>query len=62
MALYDTRNLVEPKTLPWWAWLAYALLVWEWRAGRFGPGTFSRPACVADNRGSAPSAVGVSRR
>src|SRR6266446_4452198 len=33
-----TQYLVEPQTLPWWAWLAeygplYALLVWGWRVG-----------------------------
>jgi hypothetical protein len=33
-----TQYLVEPQTLPWWAWLAeygtlYALLLWGWRAG-----------------------------
>ena len=33
-----TQYLLEPQTLPWWAWLAeygflYALLIWGWRAG-----------------------------
>jgi hypothetical protein len=37
-----TQYLVEPQTLPWWAWLAeygtlYALLVWGWHA-RISPG------------------------
>jgi alpha-1,6-mannosyltransferase len=35
--------LVDPRSLPMWAWLAeygtlYALLLWEWRAGRLGLG------------------------
>ena len=49
VALSYTQYLVEPETLPWWAWLAeygplYALLVWEWRIGRFGPGAFAEHA------------------
>lgn len=36
VALGYTQYIVEPQTLPWWAWLAeygplYALLVWGWR-------------------------------
>ncbi len=46
VALSYTQYLVEPERLPWWAWLAeygplYALLMWEWRTGRFGPGASS---------------------
>jgi alpha-1,6-mannosyltransferase len=46
VALSYTQYLVEPETLPWWAWLAeyapfYTLLVWEWSTGRFGPATFT---------------------
>jgi alpha-1,6-mannosyltransferase len=37
VTLSYAQYLVEPQTLPWWAWLAeygplYALLVWGWRA------------------------------
>src|SRR6266851_6134205 len=38
VSLGYVQYLVEPQTLPWWAWLAeygplYALLVWGWRVG-----------------------------
>lgn len=37
VTLCYAQYLVEPQTLPWWAWLAeygpvYALVVWAWRA------------------------------
>ena len=37
------QYVVEPQSMPWWAWLAeygplYALVAWEWRRGRFGQG------------------------
>ncbi|MGH7403737.1 MAG: hypothetical protein ACREKQ_14995, partial [Candidatus Rokuibacteriota bacterium] len=59
VALSYTQYLVEPETLPWWAWLAeyapfYALLVWEWSTGRFGPAAFRVQAV-------GPRAVGTAR-
>ena len=42
VTLSYSQYVVEPQSMPWWAWLAeygplYALVIWEWRAGRFGP-------------------------
>jgi hypothetical protein len=49
VTLSYVQYLVEPEMPPWWAWLAeyaplYALLVWEWRTGRFGAGAFAGQA------------------
>jgi hypothetical protein len=68
VTLSYTQYLVEPETLPWWVWLAeyapfYALLVWEWSTGRFGPvastGRAVGPGVVATG---APRATGVTPR
>jgi len=62
VALSYTQYLVEPESLPWWAWLAeygpfYALVIWEWRTGRLSreavggqadrPGSPTTPALTA---------------
>jgi len=49
VTLSYTQYLVEPESLPWSAWLAeygpfYALVVWEWRAGRLGRGAYGGQA------------------
>ena len=68
VALSYTQYLVEPETLPWWAWLAeyapfYALLVWEWSTGRFGPAAFTGQAVGPRAAGTgAPRATDVTAR
>ena len=49
VTLSYTQYLVEPESMPWWAWLAeygpfYALVVWEWRAGRLSREAFGGQA------------------
>lgn len=68
VTLSYVQYVVEPQVMPWWAWLAeygplYALVVWEWRAGRFGPGALDgqiarRQAVGADS----PRTTDVSAR
>lgn len=63
VTLSYTQYLVEPESLPWWAWLAeygpfYALVGWEWRAGRLGRGAFGGQAAGANS----PRAANVTAR
>jgi hypothetical protein len=68
VVLSYTQYVVEPETLPWWAWLAeygpfYALLVWEWRARRFGAGAVTGQTAGLRVAGPAgPGPTGVSGR
>jgi hypothetical protein len=62
VTLSYAQYLVDPEALPWWAWLAeygplYALVWYEWRAGRFGPAGLTEPA--ADPRAVGAGAPGV---
>ena len=67
VTLSYVQYLVDPETLPWWAWLAeygplYTLVLYEWRAGRFRPAGFTGQA--ADPRAvgtGAPRTTGVLR-
>ena len=68
VTLSYVQYLVEPETLPWWAWLAeygplYALLVWEWRASHVGLGAFAGLAAGPRAVGTgAPRTTDVPRR
>jgi hypothetical protein len=68
VTLSYAQYLVEPETLPWWAWLAeygplYALLVWEWRTGGFNLRAFvGRAACPQVIDTGAPRTTDVTAR
>lgn len=65
VTLSYVQYLVDPETLPWWAWLAeygplYALVLYEWRTGRFGPAGFTGQAADLRAIGTgAPRTTGV---
>jgi len=49
VTLSYVQYMVDPRTLPWWAWLGqygplYALVIYEWRTGRFRPDHWTSPA------------------
>jgi len=63
VTLSYTQYLVEPESMPWWAWLAeygpfYALVVWEWRAGRLSREAFGGQAVGPGS----PRTAGVTAR
>ena len=68
VTLSYVQYLIEPETLPWWAWLAeygplYALLAYEWRTGRFGSAAFAGQVAGVHAIGtSAPRTTGASGR